>query len=37
MYLIPAPGKMTIEKEEGFFLKYNSRILISRECDLQVT
>ncbi len=37
MYLIPAPGKMTIEREQGFLLKYNSKIIIDKECDRQVT
>lgn len=37
MYLIPEPGKMTIEKEKEFLLKFNSKIIIDRECDLQVT
>ncbi len=37
MYLIPAPSKIIIEKEQGFLLKYNCKIVIERECDLQVT
>lgn len=37
MYLIPAPSKMTIEKEQFFLLKYNSKIILDKECDLQIT
>jgi hypothetical protein len=37
MYLIPAPRKMTEGSEEGFLLRYNYRIVIDHECDLQVT
>ncbi|WMJ85355.1 beta-N-acetylhexosaminidase [Anaerocolumna sp. MB42-C2] len=36
MYLIPAPNKMIVDKEDSFILKYNCRIIISQECDLQI-
>ncbi len=37
MYLIPAPSKMTIRKEQGYLLRYNGRIVIDKECGLQAT
>ncbi|MDF2538967.1 MAG: hypothetical protein K0S76_1988 [Herbinix sp.] len=37
MYLIPSPKKVTGRDGETFILRYNSRIVIAKECDLKVT
>ena len=36
MYLIPQPRKITLEKEEWLILRYNFKIVIDTNCDLQV-
>lgn len=37
MYLIPEPKERKIYKEKSFIIRYNSKIIISSACDLQVT
>ena len=37
MHLIPTPRKMTLGEEKDFILRYNSRIVIGKACDLQIT
>jgi len=37
MHLIPVPKKLAKRDGENFILRYNSRIVLSDECDLQVT
>jgi len=37
MYLIPVPKKLTQKDGETFVIRYNSRIVMAGECDLQVT